>query len=432
MSDLSSLDTLPLDALTKGIPAGAGALHLGEVGARGWNLLAEDLPLPVAVLKESALARNERWMKRFLEAGGAAIAPHGKTTMAPQLFERQIADGAWAITVATVQQVEVCRRFGFRRVVLANQLVGRQAIRSVLDALAADPAFEFLCLVDSLANVAQLEAAAAERELARPLAVLLEGGVLGGRTGCRDRESALAVARAVRAAPHLALAGVEGFEGLIRGETEGAREAAVAGFLDFLSELAEACDAEGLFERSPVLLSAGGSTFHDLVVKRFGRVRLAQPTQVLTRSGCYVTHDSGTYIEAFERLAARSPELAGVAEPLRPALEVWSYVQSRPEAGKAVLGFGKRDAGIDAGLPVPQAWHRPGGQGLPQPLAPGHRILGLHDQHAELAIPEDSPLAVGDLVACGISHPCTTFDKWRVLYTVDDDYRVTGAMATFF
>ncbi|MEX2628745.1 MAG: amino acid deaminase [Tistlia sp.] len=430
--DSRALDDLPLDALTKGIPAAAGRLRLGEVGAQGWNVLAEDLPLPVAVLKDSALAHNGRWMARFLEAGGAVIAPHGKTTMAPQLFARQLAEGAWAITVATVQQLEVCRRFGVRRVVLANQLVGRQAIRAVLDALAADPGFEVLCLVDSLENVAQLEAAVAARDLGRPLNVLLEGGVAGGRTGCRDRESALAVARAVRAAPHLALAGVEGFEGLIQAGTPEAREAAVAVFLDFLAELAEACDAEGLFERSPVLLSAGGSTFHDLVVKRFGRVGLGRPTQVLTRSGCYVTHDSGTYIEAFERLAARSPELAAVAEPLQPALEVWSYVQSRPERGKAILGFGKRDAGIDAGLPLPQAWHRPGRQDGPQPLPPGHRILGLHDQHAEMAVPEDSPLAVGDLVACGISHPCTTFDKWRVLFTVDEAYGVTGAVATFF
>ena len=42
------------------------------------------------------------------------------------------------------------------------------------------------------------------------------------------------------------------------------------------------------------------------------------------------------------------------------------------------------------------------------------------------------PLAVGDVVLLGISHPCTTFDKWRVLFTVDDRYRVLGAVRTFF
>lgn len=433
---LAALEALPLDALTKGLPAEAGRVALGEVGRQGWNLLAGDLALPVAVLRESALERNEAWMRGFLAATGAVIAPHGKTTMSPQLFRRQLAAGAWAITVATVQQLAVCRRFGIRRVLLANQLVGRPAIRAVTAALAEDPGFAFWCLVDSPEGVAALEAGAAEAGLQRPVRVLLEGGVAGGRTGCRDRGSALAVARAVKAAPHLALAGVEGFEGLVQGADEAVREAAVEDFLDFLAGLAEACDAERLFEAETVLLTAGGSAFHDLVARRLGAVALSRPTRVVTRSGCYLTHDTGLYGRAFARLLERSPELAALGEGPSPALEVWSLVQSRPEPGKAILSFGKRDAGFDAGLPVAQAWHRPGRAGPPQPLAPGHAVVRLHDQHAELALPPDgageSPLAVGDLVACGVSHPCTTLDRWRVVFTVGEDYGVTGALATFF
>ncbi|SMF53289.1 D-serine dehydratase [Tistlia consotensis] len=436
--DLAAPDlaALPLDALTKGIPAAAAPLALGDIGRQGWNLLAGDLPLPLLLLREPALAHNERWMHGFLARTGAAIAPHGKTTMSPQLFRRQLEAGAWAITVATVQQLEVCRRFGVKRVLLANQLVGWPAIRAVTAALAADPDFAFWCLVDSLDGVAALEAGCAEAGLKRPLCVLLEAGVAGGRTGCRDRETALAVARAVRAAPHLALAGVEGFEGLIQGESEAAREAAVAAFLEVLAGLAEACDAEGLFEADRVLLTAGGSSFFDLVAGRLGAVRLSRPSQVVTRSGCYLTHDSGLYGKAFARMLERSPDLAELGEGPRPALELWSLVQSRPEPGKAILSFGKRDAGFDAGLPVPERWHRPGGAGAPEALAPGHRVTKLHDQHAELALPPESeggsPLKVGDLVACGISHPCTTFDKWRLVFTVDDAYGVTGGLATFF
>lgn len=432
MTELSTLEELPLDALAKGIPAAAGRVALGDVGRQGWNLLAGDLPLPVAVLREAALAHNEDWMRRFLAATGAVIAPHGKTTMSPQLFHRQLEAGAWAITVATVQQLAVCRRFGIRRVLLANQLVGRPAIRAVTAALAEDPAFDFWCLADSPEGVAALEAGAAEAGLERPLRVLLEGGVAGGRTGCRDRDSALAVARAVKAAPHLALAGVEGFEGLIQGESEAAREAAVEAFLDFLAGLAEACDAEGLFEAETLLLTAGGSAFHDLVARRLGRLRLSRPSLLVTRSGCYLTHDSGLYGRAFARLLERSPELAALGEGPRPALEVWSQVQSRPEPGKAILSFGKRDAGFDAGLPVAQSWHRPGEPGRPQRLAAGHAVTRLHDQHAELALPADSPLALGDLVGCGVSHPCTTLDRWRLVFTVGEDYGVTGALATFF
>jgi D-serine dehydratase len=56
----------------------------------------------------------------------------------------------------------------------------------------------------------------------------------------------------------------------------------------------------------------------------------------------------------------------------------------------------------------------------------------LDDQHAYLDVPPESPLQVGDLIAFGISHPCTTFDRWRALYLVDDALTVTGAVHTFF
>ena len=147
----------PVEPTTKGWPALAGALPLGAVGRQGWNLLRQDLPLPVAVLKAPALSHNSRWMRGFLEHFDVRLCPHGKTTMAPQLFARQLADGAFGITVATVQQLMVCRRFGVPRVVIANQLIGRQAIRTVIAELEAHPSFEFLCVVDSLAGFAALE-----------------------------------------------------------------------------------------------------------------------------------------------------------------------------------------------------------------------------------------------------------------------------------
>ena len=49
-----------------------------------------------------------------------------------------------------------------------------------------------------------------------------------------------------------------------------------------------------------------------------------------------------------------------------------------------------------------------------------------------MTVPASAPFRVGDMVACGISHPCTTFDKWRLLFIVDDDYTVTSAIRTFF
>lgn len=119
---------------------------------------------------------------------------------------------------------------------------------------------------------------------------------------------------------------------------------------------------------------------------------------------------------------------------MRPvhALEVWAYVQSRPEAEKAILAMGKRDVSYDSRMPEPLYWHRPGRAGPPLPIPERHAVAGLNDQHCHLVLPADSPLQVGDMVAFGISHPCTTFDKWQVIPVVDDDYAVVDAIRTFF
>ncbi len=167
MAQLADIENLIIDDLVKGVPGGADPFPLRDIGEKAWNVLAEDLPLPLAVLKRSALFHNGRWMADFLKLSGAVIAPHGKTTMSPQLFDRQFADGAWAITLATVHQIQVARHFDFDRVVLANQLVGRQAIRYVLDELARDPGFEFYCLVDSVEGVELLARAAGAHPVAR-------------------------------------------------------------------------------------------------------------------------------------------------------------------------------------------------------------------------------------------------------------------------
>jgi len=424
---------LMIDACDKGVPGDVEGQDPKTVGTRGWNVLREDLPLPVAVLKQPALEHNRRWMQAFQQHAGVQLAPHGKTTMSPQLFEQQLADGAWAITVATPHQLQVARQFGYPRVLLANQLVGRNAIEYVFNQLAAAPEFEFYCLVDSIAAVEQLVRVAQRIRPSRPIYVLVEMGYEGGRTGCRSLGDGLDVARAVAAHPEaVRLCGVEGFEGLIRCPSSAETTATVESFLGTITALARACEAEGLLASNPILLSAGGSAFFDLVVKVFAAAGLSRPTLTVLRSGCYLTHDSLMYTRAFEHMKARTPEVAALDTGLMPAIEVWAYVQSRPESRLAIAGLGKRDVSYDE-LPVPLAWFRPGGgSDQPSALPMGHRTLRLNDQHCYLGVPPDSPLAVGDLVSFGISHPCLTFDKWRVLHIVAADYTVVESVRTYF
>jgi D-serine dehydratase len=430
---LAALEEQILQPGVKGLPITA-PLRQGAIGVQGWNVLHGDTSFPVAILKTSALRHNLEWMRQFCAKYGATLAPHGKTTMSPQLFGAQLANGAWGITLASATQVHVAHRFGVRRVLLANQLVGRADIHSVLQLMHDDPDFECIVLADSLAGVARLAEAVDAHPLARPLPLLVELGLAGKRAGCRTMEQALTVARAIAGAPGLSLAGFEGYEGLLVSNDRNADVQAVTDFLGRLTALVATADDEGLFVGPEILLTAGGSAYFDLVARGFEKVGgFSRPVRAVLRSGCYLTSDHGSYERLIKQLGQREDLPAGSG--LRPALEVWSVVQSRPEPDLAILTMGKRDASYDETLPIPLYSHSPG-PGMPAALPEGCTIFKMNDQHAYLRLPAGHPicelLAVGDLVGCGISHPCTTFDKWPLLLAVDDDYAVRHAVNTFF
>ena len=404
-----------------------------DIGRKGWNVLAEDLPLPLAVLKQEAVAHNSRWMHDFLALTRTRIAPHGKTSMSPQLFDLQLADGAWALTVSTPHQLHVARAFGYKRIVLANQLVGRNSIRYVLEELRDDIGFDFYCLVDSVALVERLGREAREMNIGRPLKVLLECGYTGGRTGCRTEAECMEVATSVRSFfPYLELAGVEGFEGLIHEPGHDATLRRVRTFLSFVKDVAVRCDDEDLFTGETVMLSAGGSKFYDVVAAELSTIRLSRPTTTVTRSGCYLTQDSVQYAASDSDVHLRNPDLGPLDGGLRPAIEVWAYVQSRPEPGLVVATLGKRDVSTDH-FPVLEKWFR-ANAGMTEPalVADGYKVLGLNDQHLKLEVPLDSPFQVGDMLGFGIDHPCLTFDKWRVMVMINQQYDVVDAVQTYF
>ena len=310
-----------------------------------------DLPFPVAVLKETALAHNLAWMADFTRATGVLLAPHGKTTMAPQLFARQIEAGAWGITFATMQQVSVGVASGLRRIILANQLIGREDIAQARHLVASTPGLELHFLIDSIAGLELLEGGSAPRGQA-PLNALLEMGLAGSRTGCRTADEAMRLARAMAASPAVRLSGVECFEGLSVTGDGAADPIVVDRWIRAVQEVARQCDAEELYGTPEITLSAGGSAVFDLVARGLP-MQLSRPVRTILRSGCYVTHDSGFYERFLRHVIARSGAPWSEREALKPALEVWTQIQSRPEPDLAILAFGKRDASFDLELPDP-------------------------------------------------------------------------------
>ena len=417
----------PIDWRFKSFPSDPPT-KIREVRSRGWNVLGSEFLPPVMVLKDSALRHNSKLLAAYCKRHDFLLAPHGKTTMAPQLLQMQLDDGAWAVTAATMSQVRVWRSVGVERVILANELVEPAAIRWVAGELNADPAFDFYCLVDSVAGVRLLEAGLGETEFAGPVQVLLEVGPKGGRAGCRTPDEAFEVARAIAASRWLTLAGVEAFEGVIDAPTLGATIDAVDHFLQDMRALVLELDQAGLFAQAPaVMVTAGGSAFPDRAVARLGgEWNLTRPVRLVLRSGCYLTHDAAHY-QQLSPFGGRLPETGRLEE----ALEVWGAVLSVPEPGVAILGFGRRDVPHDLELPVPRLVKTPGPQ-PPIPLRAEASISRLMDQHAFLSVSAEANLKVGDLVGCGVSHPCTAFDKWRLIPVVDDGYAVIDAVLTYF
>lgn len=324
--------------------------------------------------------------------------------MSPQLVADQLAAGAWAITAATVAQTRIMHAWGVPRVVLANEVVDPVGLRWLA---AADPGFEVLVLADSLEGVDRLGTAFADAS--RPLPVLVELGVPGGRAGARSHDDAIAVARRVAAAPGLEVAGVECFEGVYPQDRAARSVAQVDRFVADLAALL--ADVDGLAgTREELVLTAGGSAYPDRVVAGWqGLPRLSRPVRKVVRSGGYLTHDHG--------LLARSSPFA-----LRAAMELWAYVLSTPEPGLAICGFGKRDAPYDVDLPIPL-------RGPRGPLC-GSRVEKLNDQHA--FVRHEGELAVGDVVVLGLSHPCTALEKWPLVPVLDDADAVVGAVRTYF
>lgn len=409
--------------LNKGIGSLERETAAAAIAGRGWNLLREDLSLPAAILYRDKIEHNLRWMQRFIDAYAVKLAPHGKTSMAPALFRMQLKSGAWGITLATAHQVQVAYAHGVRRVLMANQLVGRRNMEMIADMI-ADPEFEFYCLVDSAMNVEQLGLYFRSRGLR--LKVLVELGVTGGRCGVRDEAQLQEVLEALkRWRGTVDLCGVELYEGVLKDE-EGIRA-----YLRRGCDITQRLRAEGKFARTPALISGAGSAWYDLVAEEFAAGGFGDAIEIVLRPGCYLTHDVGHYETQQQRILESNPIAREMKSGLVPALQIWAYIQSIPEPELAVVTMGRRDAAFDSGLPRPALHYRPG-SAAPREVPPHWETTKLMDQHGYMKIAPGDDVQVGDMIGFNISHPCLTFDKWRVLALVDENFDVVDVVNTYF
>lgn len=409
-----------IDYRFKAFPSEGSGTSLAAISEQQWNALDGRFSLPVMVLKERALNHNIDRMAAWCASRGVDLAPHAKTTMSPQLVHRQLDAGAWAITVANVSQARTLAAFGVERIIIANQVVTQSDLEWICRFRGEAESREIYVLADSVAGVRLMNQALAQMgDLERPLPTLLELGYLGGRAGCRTMADAKEVALAIHDSFNLDLAGVEGFEGLVPGDTEDARLGAVQAFLSDISSTVVELERAGLLPKNP-LVTCGGSSYFDEVVREFIHEWQGPPIHVVLRSGCYVTHDHGLY--------ARTSPLRSHIGPLVAAIEIWACVLSVPSPGLAIVGCGRRDVPYDAGLPIALKLMRNGIERMPVRL----EVTALNDQHMFMSCSDADDLQVGDLVCLGVSHPCSAFDKWQLIPLVNDSYRVVSAIRTYF
>jgi D-serine deaminase-like pyridoxal phosphate-dependent protein len=416
---VAALGRIMLDWRYKAIPADAWDTTVAEYVAGKPALRSFGTPL--LTLDEAALAHNLVAMADWCAGAGVDLAPHGKTTMAPALWQRQLVHGACAITVANLPQLRVAHAFGVTRIIFGGSLLDPAGLRWV----AAQPGLNPLSWVDSERSVELMDGALRDwmgwrgpgghGGAQRALDVCVELGASGARTGCRDADAALAVARAVRAAPTLRLAGVAGYEGAIAHDAAPASLAAVDEYLRRLAGLHEQLAAGELYETPEVVVTAGGSAFFDRVAEILAPLADAR-TRVVLRAGSYLVHDDGFY-------RGITPSSRGAGPRLRSAMHAWARVVSRPEPALALLDAGRRDVPFDQGMPIPQG-------------IAGARVVALNDQHAFLALPAEGGPQVGDVVRLGLSHPCTALDKWTLIPVLDDvdsaEPVVVSLVRTFF
>ncbi|SFR72064.1 D-serine deaminase, pyridoxal phosphate-dependent [Agromyces sp. CF514] len=425
-----------------GLPARAAGLTVREFLATEPRV--SEFWTPLTVLDAEAMHGNAATIQAWAEANGMELMPHGKTTMAPALWQLQLDLGATGLTLATPGQVRTARAFGVSSIMLANALVAPPALAFIAGEL-ADPDFAFRCWVDSIDTVEAMERGLAEAldgtdaTLPRPIDVLVELGAPGGRTGARTLERAVALARRVDASPVLRLAGVAGYEGSLGHDRSPAALAAVRGYLADLVALRDLLLDAGLLKpgtiaADDVIVSAGGSAYLDLVAEAFAPAIEADAaagrrTRWILRSGASLLHDHGFY-----------RGISPLDDLLVPAMRGYARVVSHPEPGLALLDGGKRDFPYDEGLPVPlgvAATLDGAASGRDARGLPATSVTALNDQHAYLRADEPGaalPVAIGDVVSLGLSHPCTAFDKRRWLPVVEraGSDLVVDLVRTFF
>ena len=401
--------TTVIEGKFKGFPIESYGKTLEQFLATKPNLFTANFQFPIMVIKESAVKNNIAQMMSFCNLVDAELAPHVKTTMSPQLAQMQVAAGATALTIANFWQASIFLKHGFKNLIIANEVLDPTAIKEIAKINKQKQA-EIIFYVDS---ILALEIIQKHTPVEGEQNLFIEIGTENGRGGVRELSLVEQIAQRISADKRLNLIGVTGFEGAVPDAARGRRgEKKISKFCQKI--VAAANLAYPYKSDQQFVISAGGSAYFDIVARELNKFE--QPRRLLLRSGGYITHDHRYYEDIYP--------FASSDRSFQPAIEVWAQVISKPEKDFGVLNLGKRDIGNDLHNPIPIKSYDG------QVKSFSAVIEKLNDQHGYLRGRQEFELA--QLIGLGISHPCTTFDKWGLIPLVNDNYDLIDCLQTFF
>jgi D-serine deaminase-like pyridoxal phosphate-dependent protein len=338
-----------------------------------------EIPTPALVVDVAAMDRNIKRMADFFDGGSCQIRPHFKAHKTPAIARRQIEAGSCSgLTCATVGEAEVLIEEGLTDdVLIANQVVGPGKASRVADLakrcnmkVAVDSEFGLIDLADA-AQAAGVE-----------VGVLIDVNVGLPRCGIAPGEPAVELAKLVDATNGVVLRGMMGYEGHVVGlEDRAEREPRATKAMDRLLESVKMTREAGL---SCEIVSAGGTGTYDITGGMEGITEI--------QAGSYALMDT-----AYAKLDI----------PFEQAFSVLGTVLSRPRPDQCAADCGHKATTQDHGNPDVKD-------------IDGATVMFLSDEHATIALPPESTIAVGDTIELWPSHIDPTINLHDVMYAVAD------------
>lgn len=216
------------------------------------------LSTPALVIDLDLVEANIASMAAHAAAHGYALRPVAKIHKSSDLARLQAEAGAVGTCCATLAEAEVMVDAGIAGVLLFTSVVTPAKVErlAALNARASG----LLVAVDSARNVADLAEAA--RRSGRPLDLLVDVEVGGGRTGVATPAEAVSLARLIDATDALGFAGIQGYNGNHQALVDfGERRQVELAMLDELARFVDALEAARLPAR---IVTGGGTGSHDI------------------------------------------------------------------------------------------------------------------------------------------------------------------------